>query len=134
MSATFALTIVSPASAVFSGEAAMVEIPGAEGDFGVLPGHMNLLSLIRPGIINVKTDGEAGKRFFVTGGYADVSATGTIILSDTIEDLSSITPAAAQTSLDEAQAALEIAATEAEKAAATKRFVNAQALVNALHP
>src|ERR1700679_1183181 len=97
MSATFPLTIVSPAKAIFSGAATQVEIPGREGDFGVLPGHAPLVSMIRPGVIAVHGESEA--RYFVTSGYAEISPDGTTILSDHIEELATFDAGEAQQSL-----------------------------------
>ncbi|MEJ0010927.1 MAG: ATP synthase F1 subunit epsilon [Alphaproteobacteria bacterium] len=130
MAATFPLTIVSPAKAIFSGEVAQVEIPGREGDFGVLPGHAPFFSMIRPGVIHIH--GNADARFFVTSGYAEVSPTGTTILSDHIEDLATVDVAETQKALEAAQGALDIAEGDEEKRAAQKRIESAQALLAAL--
>ena len=57
---TLQLQIISPRGSVFSQPVARVEIPGSEGDFGVLPDHAPLLSLLRPGIITAhQKDGDA---------------------------------------------------------------------------
>lgn len=85
MADTLKLTIVSPSKLVFEGDAAMVEIPGAEGDFGVLPNHAATLSMLREGIITVHGADKSVSRFRVTAGYADVTPAGCTILSEQIE-------------------------------------------------
>lgn len=61
--------IVTPNATVFSGEAKEIVIPGAEGQFSVLPGHDILLSLVRPGITSLITD-QGETRYVVNSGFA----------------------------------------------------------------
>ena len=76
--------LVSPEKLVFSGEVEQVDVPGAEGDFGVLEGHAPMVATLRPGILTVKgTGGE--QKIVVLGGFAEVSATGLTVLADTAE-------------------------------------------------
>ena len=51
--ATFHFDLVSPEKLAFSGEVDQVDIPGVEGDFGVLAGHAPVVAAIRPGILTV---------------------------------------------------------------------------------
>ena len=55
--ATFHFELVSPDKISFSGEVDQVDVPGAEGDFGVLAGHAPLISLIRPGMLKIYAGG-----------------------------------------------------------------------------
>ena len=84
---TFPLQIVSPAKIVFAGEASMVEVPGVEGDFGVLPGHSPLFSMVRAGVITIHQPDNSKTLYWVEAGYADVSPTGTTILAENIRDI-----------------------------------------------
>ncbi len=87
MADAFRLQIISPASVVIDDDVRGVDVPGLEGDFGVLPGHAPFFSMLRPGVLTVRmADGTTFRRFNVTSGYADVSASGCTILSDHIED------------------------------------------------
>jgi len=106
----------------------MVEIPGLEGDFGVLPGHSPFFSMLRPGIITV-TQGATKTRLFATTGYAEVSPEGVIVLSDSIQDLSSISREQAQEALEEAERDLSHAEDANDKAKAEKKVDAAKALV-----
>ena len=85
MADTLHLTIVSPAKLVFEGNVAMVEVPGAEGDMGVLPQHAPTLAMLREGTITVHGADKSVSRFKVTAGYADISPKGCTILSESIE-------------------------------------------------
>ena len=51
--------LVSPEKLVFSGEVDQVDVPGIEGDFGVLAGHAPYVSTLRPGVLIVHTGGRA---------------------------------------------------------------------------
>jgi F-type H+-transporting ATPase subunit epsilon len=128
---TFPLAIISPAAQVFSGQAALVEVPGAEGDFGVLPGHSAFMSMVRTGVITVTADiGE--KKFFVGSGYADVSPEGVTILSEQAVDLEDVDRAALETDLAQAKARLDVATTETEKAKAEQELATLLALQSTL--
>ncbi len=87
--ATFHFDLVSPEKLAFSGEVDQVDVPGVEGDFGVLAGHAPVVAAIRPGILTVTTGGTQQK-IIVLGGLAEVSDKGLTVLADvatSIEDL-----------------------------------------------
>jgi F-type H+-transporting ATPase subunit epsilon len=79
--ATFHFDLVSPTKLVFSGEVEQVDVPGLEGDFGVLAGHAPLVATLKPGILTVFGDGEP-QRYVVLGGFAEVSPESLTILAD----------------------------------------------------
>jgi F-type H+-transporting ATPase subunit epsilon len=87
--ATFQFDLVSPEKLAFSGEVDQVDVPGVEGDFGVLAGHAPVVASIRPGILTVTTGG-THQKIIVLGGLAEVSEKGLTVLADvatSIEDL-----------------------------------------------
>src|SRR6185436_4586431 len=87
--ATFHFELVSPDKVSFSGEVDQVDVPGSEGDFGVLAGHAPLIALLRPGIMTVYAGGEQ-TRLVVLGGFAEVGPDGLTVLADVataLEDL-----------------------------------------------
>jgi F-type H+-transporting ATPase subunit epsilon len=87
--ATFHFDLVSPEKLAFSGEVDQVDIPGVEGDFGVLAGHAPVIAAIRPGIMVVTVAGKHEK-IIVSGGIAEVSEKGLTVLADiatSIEEL-----------------------------------------------
>ena len=87
--ATFHFDLVSPEKLAFSGEVDQVDIPGMEGDFGVLAGHAPVVAVIRPGILTVTAAG-THQKIIVLGGLAEMSEKGLTVLADvatSIQDL-----------------------------------------------
>jgi F-type H+-transporting ATPase subunit epsilon len=80
--ATFHLDLVSPEKLLFAGDVDQVDLPGSEGDMGVLAGHAPLVTALRPGIIVVFRDG-GDLRVVVNGGFAEVGPAGLTVLADT---------------------------------------------------
>ena len=79
--ATFQFNLVSPEKLLFTGEVTQVDVPGSEGDFGVLAGHAPFVTTLRPGILTVYREGGA-LRVVVSGGFAEVSDAGLTVLAD----------------------------------------------------
>jgi F-type H+-transporting ATPase subunit epsilon len=79
--ATFHFDLVSPARLLLAEEVTQVDVPGVEGDFGVLAGHAPIVATLRPGVLTVYGTG-ATQRFVVFGGFAEVSATGMTVLAE----------------------------------------------------
>jgi F-type H+-transporting ATPase subunit epsilon len=104
--ATFHFDLVSPEKLAFSGEVDQVDVPGIEGDFGVLAGHAPVVAVIRPGILTV-TAGGTHQKIIVLGGLAEVSDKGLTVLADVATSIQD---------LDRAQFADTIAAMEEELA------------------
>jgi F-type H+-transporting ATPase subunit epsilon len=100
MMATFHFELVSPERVAFSGEVDQVDVPGAEGDFGVLAGHAPLISLLRPGILTVFAGGER-VAIVVLGGFAEVGPDGLTVLADVATSLADIDRAALQAQIAE---------------------------------
>lgn len=75
------LEIVTPESRVFSGNASFVVVPGVEGELGILPEHIPLLTEIRPGELAVTTE-EGEKIFAVGGGFFEVRPDRVSVLTD----------------------------------------------------
>jgi len=78
---TFHFDLVSPEKMAFSGEVDQVDIPGIEGDFGVLSGHAPVIAGVRPGVVTV-TSGNTHEKFIVLGGIAEVSEKGLTLLTE----------------------------------------------------
>src|SRR3972149_3343725 len=87
--ATLHFEWVSPERLVFSGEVEQVDIPGIEGDFGVLAGHAPYVSTLRPGILTVHATG-GDQKIVVLGGFAEVSAQGLTVLAELAESVEDI--------------------------------------------
>jgi F-type H+-transporting ATPase subunit epsilon len=78
---TFQFNLVSPEKLLFTGEVTQVDVPGAEGDLGVLAGHAPFVTTLRPGILTMYREGGTLK-VAVSGGFAEVSDTGLTVLAD----------------------------------------------------
>ena len=102
--ATFQFDLVSPEKLAYSGEVDQVDIPGVEGDFGVLAGHAPVVAAIRPGILTI-TVGGTHQKVIVLGGLAEMSDKGLTVLADV---------ATSTADLDRAQFAETIAEMEAK--------------------
>ena len=108
--ATFRFDLVSPEKLLFAGDVGQVDLPGSEGDLGVLAGHAPLVTALRPGIITVYREG-GDLRIVVNGGFAEVGPAGLTVLADTAVPLEAF---------DRAVLAGEIKDTEGDFADATE--------------
>jgi len=79
--ATFHFDLVSPERLLFSGEVTQVDVPGVEGEFGVLAAHAPMVATVKPGILVVYGEG-APQRIAVDGGFAEVGPAGLTVLAD----------------------------------------------------
>jgi len=79
--AIFHFDLVSPEKLLFSGEVNQVDMPGTEGDLGVLAGHAPLVTTLRPGILVIHGEGGA-LRVVVNGGFAEVGPAELTVLAD----------------------------------------------------
>ncbi len=79
--ANFHFELVSPEKLLFSGEVEQVDVPGAEGDFGVLAEHAPVVTMLRPGILTVHSAG-GEQKIVVLGGFAEVAAGGLTVLAE----------------------------------------------------
>jgi F-type H+-transporting ATPase subunit epsilon len=100
---------VSPERMLFSGDVDQVDLPGSEGDMGILPGHAPLVTALRPGIVTIFRGG-AREPVVVIGGFAEVSPAGLTVLADR---------AVARADFDTATLAAEIKDTEEDVTDAT---------------
>ncbi|WP_165655462.1 F0F1 ATP synthase subunit epsilon [Sutterella wadsworthensis] len=109
--ATIKVDVVSAEEHIFSGEAELVSLPGTSGELGIMPGHLPLITLIRPGFVRVHVPGEQEpEQIFVAGGVLEVQPEQVTVLADT---------AVRSKDLDEARAKEALAAAEAARASAT---------------
>jgi F-type H+-transporting ATPase subunit epsilon len=79
--ATFHFDLVSPHKLLFSGEVDQVDVPGSEGEFGVLAGHAPLVTTLRPGILVIYGEQDP-LRIVVDAGFAEVGPAGLTVLAN----------------------------------------------------
>jgi F-type H+-transporting ATPase subunit epsilon len=131
-----ALEIISPEKLLLARDVDLVVIPGTEGDIGVLPGHSKLVTSLRGGLVDIYENGRINERFYVSGGFAEVTESRVAVLADEIIRQADINPAKAAAALAAAQngfAGVNLADAEAYREASDK-LIAAQALVDSASP
>ena len=102
----FLLEIVTPYGLAVSLKVEDAYIPGIQGDFGVLPGHIPFLTSLRIGELHYRWDKEV-HFFAINHGFAEVTPTRTTILTDTAEAAEEIDIERAQTAKTRAEEKLK---------------------------
>jgi F-type H+-transporting ATPase subunit epsilon len=98
--------LVSPEKLLFSGDVDQVDVPGVEGDFGVLEGHAPLVATLRPGILTVHGSG-GPTRIVVLGGFAEVSEKGLTIVADLADAVGDFDKAVLASHIEAVQAEIQ---------------------------
>jgi F-type H+-transporting ATPase subunit epsilon len=99
------LEIVSPAKLLLSRAVEMVVMPGYEGDLAAMENHAPMITLLRGGVVTLYEDGNPTDRYFVGGGFAEITPTRCTILADDVLPVSELSAADAQGRLHSAEAA-----------------------------
>ena len=115
--ATFKLEIVTPEKMIFSGEVSSVLAWGVEGQLGILPHHAPLMTMLQPGDLVIKKDGQEDT-LTLGGGFLEVRPDKVIVLADACERAEEIDVARAEEAKKRAQEALKTARTTVDAAAA----------------
>ena len=123
--------LVAPERLLASEEVDMVVAPGAAGDFGVLPNHSLLMSLLRPGVIEIWQGQQVTRRIFVVGGFAEVNPRGCIVLAEEALPVEELDLEAARRRLQNARDDLGEAKDDAGRAAAEREIAIAEAQIQA---
>jgi F-type H+-transporting ATPase subunit epsilon len=93
--------LVSPERRLASGQVTSVQIPGVEGDLTAMPGHMPLITTLRPGVLRVSSE-EGDQDYVVTGGFAEIGE-GLSVLAEKAVLRSEMTEETFETMLKEAE-------------------------------
>jgi F-type H+-transporting ATPase subunit epsilon len=129
--ATFHFELVSPERLLFAGEVAQVDVPGEEGEFGVLAGHAPYVATLKPGLLTIHGEG-APQRIVVRGGFAEVGPTGLTVLAEQATPAAEIDPASIAQSIKDAEEDLADAETDAARDKARERLEQLNTLKAAL--
>ena len=132
MSDMIEFELVSPERLLVSESVEMVVVPGTEGDFGVLGGHAPTVSSVRAGVVAVYENGTVTARFFVAGGFAEVTPERCTVLADDAVPMGEIDRAAVGKTLPDLRDEVAAARDEAEKDAAEKALAIAEAKIVAV--
>jgi F-type H+-transporting ATPase subunit epsilon len=122
---------VSPETVLFSGEVDQVDLPGAEGDMGILANHAPLVTILRPGIVTIYRGG-AREPVVVTGGFAEIGPAGLTILADRAVALESFDVASLAGEIKNAEEDVADATDQTERDKLTRHLDQLRALQAAL--
>jgi len=133
---SIALEIISPEKLLLSRDVDMVVVPGTEGDMGILPGHAMLVTSLRGGLVDIYEKGAISARYYVSGGFAEVTESRLAVLADDIILQSELDEDEAKEALGAAKAAYDATDLTDGDAyrIATDRLIAAQAKVDSLPP
>jgi len=106
--------LVSPEKLLLSKPVTMVTVPGTEGYMGVMAGHAPVVTTLRAGMIDMLDDG-VDTRFFIRGGFAEISATKITVLAEEAIPMSELDIAVLDQRISDAQEDEIAAKTDAER-------------------
>src|SRR5437763_15167483 len=114
--ATLRLEIVTPEEKIYSEDVDMVTLPGSEGELGIYPKHVPVLTTLKPGELRIVKGGRE-TAMAVGEGFAEIKADGVSVLTDMALEEEKIDIAAAEAAVERAKAAMKEDHTAEEVAA-----------------
>lgn len=123
---TIKLDVVTAERVVFSDEVDVIVAPGIEGQLGILPHHAPLMTILKPGELLVRKDGEEFS-LVITGGFLEVRPDRVIVLADAAERVEEIDMARAEEAKRRAQEQLRERPSEVDTARAQAALLRALA-------
>ena len=102
MATTFPVKLVTPTGIVFEGDAKEVSAIGPLGEFGVLPDHINFITSLVPGILEVRLPDGTAMRWIVSGGLAEVKDGVMTVLASSAESPETVDAASASEQVKQA--------------------------------
>lgn len=127
----FVLRIITPERVFFEGAVDMVEFNTTEGEIGVLPGHIPLTVIIKPGILNIHEHGKE-KEAALHAGFAEILPGQVTILAEVIEWPEEIDESRAEAAMHRAEERLKSRTPETDIARAETALQRAIARINVL--
>ena len=105
MSEKFTIEIISPDRSIIKTETSEVVIPSFEGEMGILKDHIPLITFLRPGLINIKTNSD--QKFFVEEGTVEFSNNNLLILTSTAKEVTKMNKKLIDTLISESEKKLD---------------------------
>ena len=105
MSEKFTIEIISPDRPIIKTETSEVVIPSFEGEMGILKDHIPLITFLRPGLINIKTNTD--QKFFVEEGTVEFSNNNLLILTSTAKEVTKMNKKFIETLISESEKKLD---------------------------
>ncbi len=99
--------IVSPEKRLLARAVDMVVVPGSEGDLAAMPEHSPMIVLLRGGVVSLHEGAQVTDRFFVAGGFAEITAGRCTVLADTATPVAELSRQDGETRLRDAEQAYE---------------------------
>ncbi len=124
--------VVSAEESIFSGPARFVALPGEAGELGILPGHVPLITRIKPGAVRIEKADGSEEFVFVAGGILEVQPHHITVLSDTAIRGKDLDEAKANDARKAAEEALKNAKSDLDLAKATSELAVMAAQISAL--
>ncbi|XP_023326417.1 ATP synthase subunit delta, mitochondrial [Eurytemora carolleeae] len=131
--ADMAFTFAAPNAVHYNAAAVkQIDVPSFSGSFGILPAHVPTLAVLKPGVVTVYEEDGTSKKFFVSSGSVTINEDSSVqILAEEAHPIENLDAAGARQVLADAQAALNAANTEVERAEAQIAIEVGEALVSA---
>ncbi|WP_375593414.1 F0F1 ATP synthase subunit epsilon [Algihabitans albus] len=126
--------LVSPEKLLLSEKVEMVVVPGADGDFGILPRHAPLISSLRTGVIAVYRQNrrDISERIFVDGGFAEVTPERCTVLAEQAVPVGEIDRTSTEQQLKDAREDLSDATSEAERKVLERQIARYEGMLQAV--
>ncbi len=106
MAATFNFRLVTPDAEIMNLAVRDITMPGTEGEFGVMGGHMPIISSLKPGVVKIVSETQT-VHYFISGGFANVKGSSCTILADTAIDVLQLNSGVIDAEIDGIEARLE---------------------------
>lgn len=127
---SFKLNIVEPDGVFYEGEIDMLEFNTTEGEIGVLPGHIPMTVIIKPGIMTIYETGKEEKRAAIHAGFAEILPDQVTILAEIAEWPEEIDVARAEAAMERARARIQEKASGTDMMRAETALLRAMARIN----
>ena len=127
----FRLRIITPDRVFYEGEATMVEFNTTEGQIGVLPGHIPLTVIVKPGILTIH-ESEGEKEAALHSGFAEILPDSITILAEVVEWPDEIDENRAQAAMERAEQRLKTKSPDTDIARAETALLRALARIQVL--
>ena len=127
----FNLRIITPDRVFYEGEVEMVEFNTTEGEIGVLPGHIPMTVVVKPGILTI-TEQEEQKEAALHSGFAEILPEGIVILAEVVEWPSEIDLERAEEAKERAEERIQENAPETDMMRAEAALLRAIARISVL--
>ena len=131
---TLHFELVSPERLLMDMAVSAVLVPGAEGDFMVLPNHAPVMSTIRPGVLDVyEGSNKTPERVFIRGGFAEVTPGTLVILAEEAVPVKKLSKSNLKQKITDAREDLEDAKNDEDKRKAQEAIARLTELLGALN-